>query len=192
MFNIKIEYLIPFLTSSPTYIRFIAIVWIVITIFLASWLSINTYKKNMEKAQVEASSKYIKIERFIDDFDKSISRILKGHEDDINRIGSNYNVKGAYASGAHLEYQYKAVQNNQLNIENGWISTKRVIEDELIKLGLTEIKDKKIGEKYTQLENRKSESLNKIMDLTDKYFEKREGTFSTNDVQNVKKQVFGN
>ena len=186
----KIEYLFPLLASGSNWFRLCIYIWLIFTAIMFIWGGRIYYSRNMEKAIVEYQTQYTKIERLLDDINEYIENIKKKHKKEIDSIAQQFNVRGMLHSGGHVESQYELVNKNQRTINAEWKLIDRKIQDQLISLGVNEIKDNDIQHKYDEVMEKKDLVNKEIMSLTENWLEKRNWLMDRKTAEAVKGQVF--
>ena len=185
----KVEYLLPILAGASPLLRILFAIWLTLSFIVGIWVFTIYITQNIRKFDLEEQKPYIEIKREISDFSAFSKNIISQHKESIDQIASKMNYKNMYSSGAHLQAQYKLVKENQRKISDKWGSVKRRIEDILINYGKTQIEDKYTKEAYDDIEQNQEKAVREIMDITDKYFAKR-NTFDKQTIESVKKAVF--
>jgi hypothetical protein len=115
--------------------------------------------------------------------------LSKDHPEKIDEVARQFNARGVFASGMHIEAQYKLLDEAQRSIRRKWEQTKRNIEDILMDNGYKDVKDVETQKTLDDCKYRTDQSIKQVSLITDGYFEKRNQTFLISDVEKIKQMV---
>lgn len=190
--SIKIEYLLPVLASGPQLLKFLVWVWLILTIVVWAWILKINYAKNMESIILKEARPYVVINRILEDTENFLKSAEEKHSKAIDQKAGEYNSRGVLHSGGYIKAQYELVQLNQRAIESYWQEAERKIQDQLLEIGSKDIRDVDTKERYEVTKNKKAFTVDKIMNKTDGWFERRAASFKPLDVKNIKESTFNN
>ena len=188
--SIKIEYLLPALASGPQLLKFLVWGWIVLTVIVGGWILKINYTKNMESIVLQEGRPYVVIDRILEDTQSFLKVIEEKHIKTINQIAGEYNHLGVLLSGGYIKAQYELVQKNQREIDSYWQEAERKIQDQLIEMGSKDIRNQETKKRYEIVKNEKISAVDKIMGRTDAWFNQREESFKSFDINNIKQSIF--
>lgn len=162
---------------------------LILILWVGAVFTNSIVNSKLEKAYVEQQSKYLKVERILNDFIGYTMKVGNEHREQIESIANDCNIKRKLESGHCVRKIYEALEKNQRLVATRWLEGEREIQDLLVSLGEPEIKDTMILQKFNNIKGLKNYILNALDYITESWLEKRNWLIGKEEARIIKNKV---